>query len=101
MITELKTKVETSEQEAKEAEQEAITFIEEGIEATYVVNKQQEVQRKQEVQQKTEQEYSSKKVKYEEETSKWTRKLNEQKTLKATAESELKILTTRITTLKK
>jgi chromosome segregation ATPase len=96
MITEIKSKIESSEEEAKSSEEEAITYISEGIEATYVVNKQQVYEKKVETQKKSEQEYGSKKVKYEEETTKWTKKLNEKKTLKVTATSELKDINSRI-----
>jgi len=99
MVTEIKGKIESAEEEAKSSEEEAITFISEGIEATYVVNKQQVYEKKVETQKKTEQEYGSKKVKYEEETTRWTKKLNEKKTLKVTATSELEDLKTRIDTL--
>merc|ERR1712054_427795 len=96
MVTEIKGKIESAEEEAKSSEEEAITYISEGIEATYVVNKQQVYDKKVEVQKKTEQEYSSKKIRYEEETTRWNKKLNEKKSLLTTSTSELKDIKSRI-----
>lgn len=100
MITEIKSKIESSEEEAKNAEEEAITYISEGIEATYVVNKQQVYEKKIETQKVTEQEYSTKKIRYEEETTRYTKKLNEYKSLKVTVTTELKELNSRLDILK-
>jgi len=46
MITEMTQKIEDSEAEATNSEEEAITYIQEGIEATYVVQKKHEHEKK-------------------------------------------------------
>lgn len=65
------------------------------------MNKQQVYEKKIDIQKKTEQEYGSKKVKFEEETSRWNKKLTEKKTLKSSTTSELKDTSSRCESLKK
>lgn len=60
-MTEIKQKVEIAEQDASSAEEEAVTYISEGIEATYVVQKKHEHDRKKQDLLKKEKEVGEKK----------------------------------------
>jgi primosomal protein N'' len=88
-VNEIKSRVETSESEASSSEEEAITYITEGIEATYVVEKKHQHDKKKKELKEKENEYNEKKQKYDEEKSKLTRDLNQKKQRLATCESEV------------
>jgi len=73
MVSEMTSKIETADMEANNAEEEAITYITEGIEATYVVQKKHMHEKTVTEYKSKEVEYTNKKIKHEEEISTYTR----------------------------
>lgn len=67
------SKIETADMEAVNAEEEAITYITEGIEATYVVQKKHLHEKTVSEYTSKEVEYKNKKIKHEEEISTYTK----------------------------
>lgn len=91
-MTEIKSHVETSESEASSAEEGAVTYITEGIEATYVVEKKHQHDKKKKELKEKENDYNEKKQKHDEGKSKLNRDLNQKKERLATCEYELSSL---------
>jgi hypothetical protein len=76
-IKEIEERVESSKVDANNAKEEALTYITEGIEATYVINKKHVAEKTKNILKVKETEYKEKKIKYEEEKTKITKIINE------------------------
>lgn len=76
-IKELESKVDSSLVDANNAKDEALTYISEGIEATYVINKKHIHEKKKNILKVKEEEFKEKKKIYEEEKIKVTKIINE------------------------
>lgn len=95
-IKEIEERVESTHSDFNNARDEALNYISEGIEATYVVQKKHESEKYKNILKVKEVEYKEKKTKYEEETTKITKIINEKIIKEESYKNEISDITKKI-----